>query len=82
MSRADRELQQQWTVGEYCQRKGGCPIVYYVADTSETGVLVKPWKQGAPQGLGRWHSWKFMGWEFKPSAPELPLYQRFAGKGN
>ncbi len=75
-----REIEESWTPGEKCRRKGGnSMIIYFVADTSVDGVLIKVWKGGRPIGTGKWHSWNIMQHEFMPSTKGRPGKQAWYG---
>ena len=77
-----RTLEERWIVGEKCRRKGGnSMITYFVADTSETGVLLKIFKGGQATGTGRWHSWKIMKLDFLPSATKLAKLAWYGNRG-
>ncbi len=55
-------------------------ITYFVADTSEEGVLLKIFKGGRPVGTGIWHSWRNMELDFSPSAKQLSKLAWFGKK--
>lgn len=62
---------------EYTIRKGKTTITYWIADVSDFGCLLKPVRGGQPIGQGRWHAWKSMQWDFRPSSTKRPWSKAF-----
>ncbi len=68
-----------YRANEYTIRKGRTTIVYFIAETSEFGCRLKPVKSSHPRGIGdgRWHAWKSMQWDFRPSSRSRPMAKAF-----